>query len=208
MKRINAYITEKFRLRDDSKISGEQYGETDDKDPGTRVLRGDEISIYNGAREKLTIPNRCWYVFRDQYRFRQYKIECYSELAANMMYAHDDYESFGPQDVLYATNNLKDAMLWVVSRFVEPGKEDKLNDLFTHSDCIDEEDWVDELYGIIKSDYRASFNFNTVYQVLTGDIKPIEFMNPQETKQDFKNKVNDYDGFKQFIETCGYETDD
>lgn len=84
----------------------------------TRDLVGSKIKMYAATTgQQFEIPNKIWYVWKDHYR-NCAKIGCYGDLAQNTafnaMYVNErDCEDFSPSDILYATDDLKDAIKWL-----------------------------------------------------------------------------------------------
>lgn len=206
MEQLNTYITEKFRLRDDTKLTKQKSNANDKYEPDKEMRKpsAKRIKLYNGKGKSFMIPDKCWYVFKDQYRLKQYKIECYVELAANIMYASDDYENFGPNDIEYATNSLQDAMRWVLSQFIKPGTEEIFDELFLYYDYYDSDEWVEKMEKVMTSDYAASFNFHTVWSVLEHTIQPVEFANYMERGVNLEKNVGTFDDFKQTLMKLDY----
>ena len=77
----------------------------------------------------------------------------------------DAYEDFSPKNVLYSTNEIKDAVNWVL-KYKKINPKTFLDDLWDgNDDCDDPEDYVDNL---LSTEYDLQDSDKFFWAVLTG----------------------------------------
>lgn len=132
------------------------------------------------AKKNFGKIDKNFYVITDPYYGHHINIVTQDEITNYINGANGDdeewdiYEDFSPKDILYSTNQVKDAVNWVL-KYKKINPKTFLDDLWDgNDDCDDPDDYVDNGIGW---DYKLHDSDKFYWAVLTGNWRNEDILN-------------------------------